>query len=456
MAPKEDPFLGSPKLVIKEPKDFLKITTDQRREEIAKIPNSPIGYNEVEGVIYNLATMTPATDQQLDSAQALIEQHFNGVALPDSKVAKFVTELAYTKSFNPIEDFYINLPEWDNQKRMTTFLQDVWGVKDSPYYQFVSTLLLLSIVARAEDTSKFVKQDIAFIFTSVMQGLAKSLFVKDLAAGNLSITTDAAFMLHTAQGRTKENKMLLARTLINEVPEFETVRGSEVDKIKSVITISEFSYRVPYSKANTVVPFHNTLIGTTNNPQILTDSTGNRRFLMIDVDQTYNQTYMRANIAQILAEAKNFWITNDRPPLTMPVISGLLGLVSADVAAETETMHALHSTFNPLKELFTAIADNDGDSLIDGFSDKLTDDVVRYGDDGQTVEYININAVRSVVMALAQGDTSADVNEILTEIQKPKAYRIEATKHLNKLGFFLKGTEGRISGSSKRGWYRRA
>jgi predicted P-loop ATPase len=62
-------------------------------------------------------------------------------------------------------------------------------------------------------------------------------------------------------------------------------RVKETEAVKAYITSQEDTYRQPYAKHVQTIPRRCVFIGTTNNPQFLTDRTGNRRFYPVNTDR---------------------------------------------------------------------------------------------------------------------------------------------------------------------------
>ena len=61
-------------------------------------------------------------------------------------------------------------------------------------------------------------------------------------------------------------------------------KSKEVEAVKSYITRQNDTYRKPYERRITENPRKCIIIGSTNRSQFLTDKTGNRRFLPIQVN----------------------------------------------------------------------------------------------------------------------------------------------------------------------------
>ena len=92
---------------------------------------------------------------------------------------------------------------------------------------------------------------------------------------------------------------------------------SNIEKIKAYITTRKDSVRYAYKRFSTDIYRRFVLIGTTNNPQFLTDKTGNRRFLIVNVKKVnepkksiFSDT-IQEECNQIMAEAYYYYLKGE-------------------------------------------------------------------------------------------------------------------------------------------------
>ena len=169
---------------------------------------------------------------------------------------------------NPLLDILKGL-EWDGKPRVEHFLHDVMKAEDSSYIRECSRLIFAGGIHRAfRPGCKF--DDMIVLIGG--QGAGKSTIVRWL---NLE---DQFFReIKTISG--KEGIEAIRGVWIGEVGELMAMtRVKEAEAVKAYITSQEDSYRPPYQKNVQTIPRRCVFVGTTNNPQFLTDKTGNRRF----------------------------------------------------------------------------------------------------------------------------------------------------------------------------------
>lgn len=109
-----------------------------------------------------------------------------------------------------------------------------------------------------------------------------------------------------------ENKTAFEKTenkWIVEAAEMTYMSKSNIEKIKAFITSRKDTVRFAYKRFSTDIYRKFVLLGTTNNPQFLSDRTGNRRFLIVNVKKVnepkksiFSDT-IQQECSQIMAEA---------------------------------------------------------------------------------------------------------------------------------------------------------
>ena len=210
---------------------------------------------------------------------------------------------------NPLTDLLESL-EWDGKPRVENFLHEVMKADDNEYTRECSRLIFAGGIHRAYRPGCKFDDMIVLIGT---QAAGKSTIVRWL-------NMDDQFFREIKTISGKEGIEAIRGVWIGEVGELMAMtRVKEAEAVKAYITSQEDSYRPPYQKNVQTIPRRCVFIGTTNNPQFLTDKTGNRRFYPVKVYSFAYKLYdneqaVREYIRQCWAEAVHFYKEGNLQP----------------------------------------------------------------------------------------------------------------------------------------------
>ena len=129
------------------------------------------------------------------------------------------------------------------------------------------------------------------------QGVGKSMFARSLVPQELfsEITTPIETLM-------KEQYRLHVAWLL-ELPEIDNYFNvRNIENFKNLITTRVDEFRFPYAQLPSRLARRFVLIGTTNRNQFLVDSTGNRRFVPLEVGQGYSIPWQ-----QLANERDSLW-----------------------------------------------------------------------------------------------------------------------------------------------------
>ncbi len=186
------------------------------------------------------------------------------------KIFDAVNVVAMAHKFHPVRD-YLDSCTWDGEPRLETLLVDYLGAEDSPYTRAVTRKTLVAAVAR------IYRPGCKFDYMLTLrgrQGLGKSAIAAKLGGQWFSDT------FSTMQG--KESFEQLGGAWIVEVGELAGMRKAEAETIKQYISKQSDRFRPAYGRRLQDFPRQCIFIGTTNETQFLRDTTGNRRFWVVD------------------------------------------------------------------------------------------------------------------------------------------------------------------------------
>lgn len=222
--------------------------------------------------------------------------------------------IAIRNKFHPVRDVLDSL-KWDGKEHIRHLLPDYLGVEDTEYIYQVMRLWMLGAVTRIYQPG--AKFDYTVIFKG-RQGLGKSTFLQLLALDSdwFNDSLDSLDSDKSAQS--------LMGSWIIELAELKSLARTAggVDSVKRFLTATQDKLRLPYERRADIFLRQCVFAGTTNRDDFLSDSTGNRRFLVIEagVNEPTKSLFVpeaMEDIKAAWAEAVHIYKT-DKPPLLLP------------------------------------------------------------------------------------------------------------------------------------------
>ena len=208
-----------------------------------------------------------------DAALRYYLERTYGIASKD-KIFDAVNVVAGRNAFHPVRE-YLDSCTWDGVPRVETLLVDYLGAEDNAYTRAVTRKALVAAVAR------IYRPGCKFDYMLTLrgrQGLGKSAIIAKLGGQWFSDT------FSTMQGKEAYEQVM--GVWLMEVGELAGMRKAEAETIKLYISKQTDRFRPAYGRRLQEFPRQCIFIGTTNETQFLRDSTGNRRFWVVDTPNT--------------------------------------------------------------------------------------------------------------------------------------------------------------------------
>ena len=196
----------------------------------------------------------------------------------------------FCELFNPFEDYFYNLPTYDEKtdyitelaKTITTTKQDLW--------QQCFKKWLVAMVGCVLDEKVINHTVIVF---SGKQGLGKTTWVEKLVPKPLK----EYLFSGTINPNNKDTLVQLAECMLINLDELENLNRSEIGSLKEIITKTQIRMRKAYGHNNETMPRRASFAGSVNTAQFLNDSTGSRRFLCFELEGIKYQHDVDINMA---------------------------------------------------------------------------------------------------------------------------------------------------------------
>ena len=324
----------------------LEITTDEKGKVIQTLENlekiilsiTPIAYNELTDVIETKDKqdkIKPLEKRDKELLRMDIEKRFKFKA----KVIDLDTAIVSASDkcrYHPIKNQILSV-SWDGIPRAETFFIDVLGVEDNVYNRECTRKWLLASLTRLFNNG--VKFD-EMIILQGGQGIGKSTTLQRLSLGYYTDITEKL---------SDEVTFKVMRTWLVELSELSTMMKTDSDSFKAWLSATKDTVRKKYGNDPDDYPRAFTVLGTTNNKEILKDRTGNRRYWLMycDKDKIKRTIWSLDNntILQLWSEVYQWYLNGENL------------LISDETKLYMEKLSSGALEFNPLEERINNILD---------------------------------------------------------------------------------------------------
>ena len=267
---------------------------------------------------------TKQSDGQASDYRPLTQEALNSIILrakredicegsnPKTDIVEFIHSEEVC-AYNPIREYLDNLPQWDGQNHVAQLFSRLPGLS-SEQLAFLS-IWLRSTVAHWLQMDTLHGNEIVPTLIGA-QGCGKTTFFKRLLPANLR----QYFLDHLNLSNKFDKEMALTNNLLVCLDELEAIRPSQQASLKQTLSKSKVNGRPIYGCAQEDRARFASFVSTTNNPHPLSDVTGSRRYICLQIPQgqyidnsgeiDYDQLY--AQVVYELREQKApYWFNND-------------------------------------------------------------------------------------------------------------------------------------------------
>ncbi len=196
----------------------------------------------------------------------------------------------FCELFNPFEDYFFNLPTYDEKTDYITELANTITTTKQDLWQQCFKKWLVAMVGCVLDEKVINHTVIVF---SGKQGLGKTTWVEKLVPKQLK----EYLFSGTINPNNKDTLVQLAECMLINLDELENLNRSEIGSLKEIITKTQIRMRKAYGHNNVTMPRRASFAGSVNTAQFLNDSTGSRRFLCFELEGIKYQHNVDINMA---------------------------------------------------------------------------------------------------------------------------------------------------------------
>ncbi len=254
----------------------------------------------------------PLTQEALNSIILRAKRQEIAEGNPKSDIVEYIHS-EEVPSFNPIEEFLSSLPVWDGQNHVADLFGRLPGVS-SEQLSFLSVWLRSTVAHWLQMDTLHGNECVPTLIGS--QGCGKTTFLRRMLPPHLR----QYYLDHLNLSNKFDKEMALTNNLLVNLDELDAIRPSQHAALKQTLSKSKVNGRPIFGCAQEDRPRFASFVATTNNPHPLTDATGSRRYICIQIPQgqyidnvgeiNYEQLY-----AQVLYELREqkapYWFNNE-------------------------------------------------------------------------------------------------------------------------------------------------
>ena len=300
------PCLPSSMNLLARMEEFLKRRYEFRKNEI-------IGEVEYRERLSFRFRFNPLDKRALNSIA--LDAQMEGIPLWDRDISRYIYSNR-VPVFNPLEDFLYRLPGWDGKDRIRELAATV--PCRNPYWTDLFHRWFLNMVSHWRGYDKKYANSVSPLLVGA-QGTRKSTFCRSIMPpSERSYYTDSIDF-----SRKKDAELYLNRFALINIDEFDQVSSTQQGFLKHILQKPVVNMRKPHASAVLEMRRYASFIATSNQKDLLTDPSGSRRFICIEVTGVidtnrpidYEQLYAQAMYE--LEHGERYWFDQEDEKIMM-------------------------------------------------------------------------------------------------------------------------------------------
>ena len=229
----------------------------------------------------------------------LLELSEQDMELPDNKLNMFVESESVADDYNPFLEYFEELKPWDGKiDYIDQLAKTLKTDNDDRFGDVLKRFLVGSLDCLLnEDTVN----DVCLVFQS-SQGIGKTRWMRKLLPDKFQKEYLYEGNIDT---KNKDHTQYLSLFWFIHLDELETLKSNDISAIKSFITRQRISLRSAYGRYKSNYIRRASFLGSVNDDKFLTDTTGNRRWLVF---KTFKIDYQHnIDIDGLWAQVFSYW-----------------------------------------------------------------------------------------------------------------------------------------------------
>ncbi|MDD4403696.1 MAG: VapE family protein [Parabacteroides sp.] len=228
-----------------------------------------------------------------------------GIKMWDRDVNRYIYSDRVPR-FSPIDHYLYSLPEWDGKDRIRPLADTI--PCNNPHWRNLFHRWFLGMVAQWRGINKKHANSTAPLLVGA-QGTGKSTFCLNLLPPELR----AYYAEGVDVGNKRNTEMYLSRFALINMDEFDQVKESQQGFLKHVMQKPAVTIRKPHQASVESLRRYASFIATSNHNDVLTDTSGSRRFICIrltgpiDYSGQINHDQLYAQAMHEIKRGERYW-----------------------------------------------------------------------------------------------------------------------------------------------------
>ena len=292
-------------------KEVENISADESKSIVTQVFENDIDFKSEEGFIYDLENWmrqnydlkkNEITRKVENDGVAMENDDFNTIFIDGLKIfdkeLKFDTikrliHSNFVETYNPIKNWFNANSDRNTTGNIKKLAQSIISTMPLEYIEFFLTKWLIGIVEAVYETTP----PLMLILAGDKQGTGKTEFFRRLLPKELQ-----SYYAESKLDKGKDDDLLMTQKLIIMDDEMSGKSKKDVAHLKSITSKAVFSLREPYGSANVDLKRLALLGGTANDYNLLSDPTGNRRYLIFHTLNIDRELYNSIDKTELLIE----------------------------------------------------------------------------------------------------------------------------------------------------------
>lgn len=247
---------------------------------------------------------TPIGKRELNSL--CLEAHAQGILCWDKDISRYLFS-KNVQEYHPFLLYFDRLPVWDGIDRIGKLAR---RISSEPFWINGFHIWMLGLAAQWTGKTGKHANSVAPLLVSTRQGCLKSTFCKSLMPDSLSRYYSDEVELTS---RSNVTRKMSEMGLLN-LDEFDKYSIGKMPLLKNLMQMADLNLCKAYQRNFRNLPRIASFIGTSNRFDLLSDSTGSRRFLCVEVKEKINCSHIEhkqiyAQLKQELSNGARYWFT---------------------------------------------------------------------------------------------------------------------------------------------------